>query len=539
MISPGQDLELLVSRISVDDLQEIVDEDIVSTVGLLNPSEGLPSTLRRIAQNLFHVRPEGMLGTKEVRVLCYAAMTTDKLDELATRLGLASRHILEAYDPMGDTKAWRRYLGFFGIDAHDSSSLPAQLDQEEIDSEYGLFAHQRRAADRIFRALRGGYGRVVLHMPTGAGKTRTAMHFISRTLQETEPAIVIWLAASQELLDQAAEAFKEAWSRLGNRSVTLIRFWGEHAPDFAQMTDGLIVAGLQKMHAFEKKHPLDILRLGSRVRLVVIDEAHQAIAPTYRKVLTQLSDTGAHDALLGLTATPGRTWNDVTADEQLSEFFGERKVMLEIDGWDDPVTYLMNEGYLAKPTFRRLEYEPSQELRDNIRRHKEESGDYSDKILVALAESVERNVAVINEIRRLIQSGHRRVLLFAASVQHAENVSTTISALGVDSRVVTGATATSARRSIIKAFRAMGEKPIVICNYGVLTTGFDAPNTSAAVIARPTRSLVLYSQMVGRATRGPKAGGNLTCEISTVVDIDLPGFNNVADAFTNWEDIWE
>jgi superfamily II DNA or RNA helicase len=73
----------------------------------------------------------------------------------------------------------------------------------------------------------------------------------------------------------------------------------------------------------------------------------------------------------------------------------------------------------------------------------------------------------------------------------------------------------------------------------VLTTGFDAPRTSAAVIARPTKSLVLYSQMVGRAIRGVRAGGNETAVIVTVVDQGLPGFNSVADAFTNWEDIWD
>ena len=79
---------------------------------------------------------------------------------------------------------------------------------------------------------------------------------------------------------------------------------------------------------------------------------------------------------------------------------------------------------------------------------------------------------------------------------------------------------------------------MVLCNFGVLTTGFDAPATSAAIIARPTRSLVLFSQMVGRATRGPKAGGNAEAEIVTVIDPQLPGFGNVAEAFTNWEDVW-
>ena len=73
----------------------------------------------------------------------------------------------------------------------------------------------------------------------------------------------------------------------------------------------------------------------------------------------------------------------------------------------------------------------------------------------------------------------------------------------------------------------------------MLTTGFDAPGTSAAVIARPTISLVLYSQMVGRAIRGKKAGGNAEAEIVTVVDSGLPGFGDIGDAFLNWEDVWE
>ena len=72
-----------------------------------------------------------------------------------------------------------------------------------------------------------------------------------------------------------------------------------------------------------------------------------------------------------------------------------------------------------------------------------------------------------------------------------------------------------------------------------MTTGFDAPRTSAVLVARPTKSLVLYSQMVGRAIRGVKAGGNEKAEVVTVVDYQLPGFGSVADAFKNWEDVWE
>ena len=78
----------------------------------------------------------------------------------------------------------------------------------------------------------------------------------------------------------------------------------------------------------------------------------------------------------------------------------------------------------------------------------------------------------------------------------------------------------------------------MLFNYGVLTAGFDAPRTRCVIIARPTTSLVLYSQMAGRAMRGPKAGGNSKAEILTVADTNLPGFGSVADAFTNWEDLW-
>ena len=159
-------------------------------------------------------------------------------------------------------------------------------------------------------------------------------------------------------------------------------------------------------------------------------------------------------------------------------------------------------------------------------------------MLEALAEHVDRNIAVIAELNRLVDSGHRRILLFTASVRHAEVVAAALSALGLDARVVTSMTPAPTRKRMIRAFRTLSDKPIIMCNFGVLTTGFDAPNTSAVVIARPTRSLVLYSQMVGRATRGPKAGGNETCEISTVVDIDLPGFSDITEAFTNWEDVW-
>jgi len=68
---------------------------------------------------------------------------------------------------------------------------------------------------------------------------------------------------------------------------------------------------------------------------------------------------------------------------------------------------------------------------------------------------------------------------------------------------------------------------------------FDAPATSCAIIARPTKSLVLYSQMVGRAARGPSVGGNRQADVYTVVDTAAPGFATMQQAFTHWNSLWD
>ena len=78
----------------------------------------------------------------------------------------------------------------------------------------------------------------------------------------------------------------------------------------------------------------------------------------------------------------------------------------------------------------------------------------------------------------------------------------------------------------------------IIINFGVLTTGFDAPKADVAVIARPTQSLVLYSQMVGRVIRGSEAGGTESCRVVTVVDQQY-GFKDLSESFDFWDDLWE
>ena len=278
--------------------------------------------------------------------------------------------------------------------------------------------------------------------------------------------------------------------------------------------------------------------LGSRSSLIVIDEAHIAVADTYSLMIEALVIHHPTTALLGLTATPGRTWADVEADRRLAAFFARQKVELHISGYANPVDYLVSQGYLAQAVFRPLMHNGGFDVTEDDFRRIEVEFEIPSSILDKLAEDEQRNLVIVREIEELTKQ-HSRILVFATTVNHAQLLATVLSARGFNATAITAMTPTQERTRQIEEYKDGGSESRIICNFGVLTTGFDAPRTSAAIIARPTKSLVLYSQMVGRAIRGIRAGGNETAEIVTVVDQGLPGFNSVADAFTNWEDIWE
>ena len=130
-----------------------------------------------------------------------------------------------------------------------------------------------------------------------------------------------------------------------------------------------------------------------------------------------------------------------------------------------------------------------------------------------------------------------KILLYACSVEHANVLANLLVVKGYKAAAVSSRTPPDRRRKVIADYRETDAIQI-LTNYDVLTTGFDAPRTNVAVITRPTHSVVLYSQMVGRAARGPKAGGNLTCRIITVID-QIPGYRSIAEGFGYWEGIWD
>ena len=496
---------------------------------------------RRLAGILIRLRPAHvLLDDSATREILLSMMPTEQAARLAARLGSAA-----PADPFSflarldfSRPAHRATLfDFLGVGLPQEEVRVAVPTTTELAPRLGLFRHQADALRRVQHILCQEPRRVLLHMPTGSGKTRTAMNIVANYLRARDKGVVVWLAHSEELCEQAAEEFTKAWESLGSRPMSLVRYWGAHEPDLGAVRDGVVIAGLRKAYSTLVRDDLQLRALAAKDPFVVMDEAHQAIARTYRLLIDLLMRPGGDAQLLGLSATPGRTWNDPDADRELSLFFGARKVSLRVPGFDNPVSYLIDAGYLARPTYRFVESASGVTLSQAEMRRLSETFELPATVLERLAADQQRNLLIVHHAEDLLLR-HRRVILFAASVQQSDLLAAVLAARGHRASSITSKSGAE-RAETIAAFKDNEEVPKILCNFGVLTTGFDAPRTSAALISRPTSSLVLYSQMVGRAMRGTSAGGNASCEIVTVVDPRLPGFGSVMQAFTNWEDVWK
>ena len=460
------------------------------------------------------------------------ALPPSKIEEFEQRFDLKIDELREA--EYLDAHARRAVEGFFGKATRPVRAVAETPPSLTVAGGRPLFPHQKRVALEVERYLYREDGRVMMHLPTGVGKTRTAMSIVASHLRHRE-GIVLWLAATKELLEQAVDEFLSTWQAVGDRTVECVRFWGGHNAQLSCMEDGLVVAGLSKLHSYGNSRE-DLWSLGDRTTMVIFDEAHQAIAPTYKDLVDTVVTRNPKTPLLGLSATPGRTWASPDIDEALTELFHRNKVTITYDS-ESPIEHLTESGYLSAVNFRLLNVEPGLRLSATELSRLAAALDIPVGVADRLGADEIRNLRIVEAVLELAKR-HSRILVFAPSASNATLLAGVCRGLGVGASAVTANTDADERARTVRRFKRPGQETHVLWNYGVLTAGFDAPGASAALIARPTKSLVLYSQMVGRVVRGPRAGGTERCEVVTVVDTNLPGFGDVAEAFINWEDVW-
>lgn len=528
--SPGLRLSHLLDCTTDDVVQRLVIPGAMKIIEALRPDLLVGATR---TQTLSHIVDlAAIVDDLSRRSFLLDAVPQVKISELENRVGMTLAELRDV--PQIDRARRRALLGFFGHTTSPEKSPIHRTGNTTIKPREALFDHQKRAAAAVERILYNDIPpRVMLHLPTGAGKTRTAMNIIVSHLRIRMPGLILWLAETRELLDQAASEFERAWHTAGDRPVALLRLWGQHNPSVDSVNDGIIIAGLAKLRSYANDRQR-LWSLGDRSTLVVFDEAHHVTANTYRDIVETVVTRGNRTGLLGLSATPGRTWNHPDDDAEVATVFGSNKVTLDFGTGVNPVTQLIKNGYLASPTFSRLEVATSLSASDHSSVFR--SDDVSTRIMDRMYEDDRRNVTVIKRLLHMCRF-HDRILVFTGTVRNALLVSCVCRAVGCSADVVTADTEDADRERAISRFKQPGGTRLLV-NVGVLTAGFDAPGATAALIDRPTKSLVLYSQMVGRVLRGPRAGGTERCEIVTIVDTSLPGFGDVAEAFVNWEDVW-
>lgn len=391
-----------------------------------------------------------------------------------------------------------------------------------------LHDYQRAVVGNVRAMLRGGplsgENRGLLSLPTGSGKTRVAVQAIIEAIRDDDfRGVVLWVADRDELCEQAVEVWQQAWASIGPEAEPLrvSRWWaGQRSPQ-APGGHHVVVATIQTLRA----------RIASGaaakgledVAILVVDEAHGSIAPSYTQLLSELGLTFRRTEdeinLLGLTATPYRGIDEAET-ERLVRRYGRNRLDSKAFASDDPVKVInqLQEMTVLAGVDHDVIAGATVQLTDKEKEQATGTPWLPDSVEERLAEDTERTNAIIRAYKTQVRAigPNAPTLIFATSVAHAETIAALLSLDGIAARAVSGKTETSVRRSIVEQFRA-GEIDVLV-NYGVFREGFDAPKTRAIIVARPVYSPNLYFQMIGRGLRGELNGGSERCLILDVED---------------------
>ena len=347
---------------------------------------------------------------------------------------------------------------------------------------FSLRPVQVDALDAVSGVWRTGQRRALLVLPTGVGKTITALEAVRRTIARSPSARVLWLAHRSELCTQPLTTVQGL-----DHFAEVAAVAGVVRGDVAEYGARVVFASIQTMMRPER---MAAYLAEGRPTLIVIDEAHHYV-PGMRWGDTVLALAGASEDgaggchVLGPTATPER------ADSaRLSLMWGE------LPAFSMSLQEAIDEGYLVPPTFVDVALPVSDELQAAIDAANEEGGDDKDAELAReLLEAglVEHMADVIDGVRGC------PTLAFCMSVATVRKLVEVLAERGHRVAGITGTTDDTVRAQALADYTAGALDVLVNC--GVLTEGTDLPRTSEIVLGRPCGSKPLYIQIIGRGAR--------------------------------------
>jgi DNA repair protein RadD len=370
---------------------------------------------------------------------------------------------------------------------------------------FQLRDYQQEAVSAVLKHFRKTNESAVIVLPTGSGKS-----LVIAELARLAKRKILVLTHVKELVEQNHQKYESYGITAGIYSAGLKLKETQHQVTFAS-----IQSAARNLDDFNEPYSLIIIDECHRVNLasaeLAKDEAQSeskndvkeqsqetasklSNSNQYQQIIEKLMQVNPGVKLLGLTATPYRLGMGWIYKKHYRGFMrSEEKRPFEHCIYELPIRYLIKRQYLTEPNLvdATIEHYDFSSLRANA------SGDYSPRDINHLLNKNPRVTQSITE--QVIELGHKRqgIMVFAATVEHAKEVfsylPTKLSAL------ITGATDNTERDRLIKAFKRKEIKYLV--NVSVLTTGFDAPHVDMIAILRPTQSVSLYQQIIGRGLR--------------------------------------
>lgn len=364
-----------------------------------------------------------------------------------------------------------------------------------------LLAHQDLAVERGLAQLAHDGAAGVICVPTGGGKTRIGAELAVR-LRAVSGVRTLWLAHKNELVDQAVEALVKVAA--GLRVHCAIGRFQAGDRKVAEPVDCVVgsIATILREPNLEM-----LLRHNGRPSLIVVDECHHAVARTWRGLIEELRARVPHVRLLGLSATPFRREDDET--------LVLRSIFQDVVVHETVATELIEAEVMAKPQFTEVGTKEVLAFAGGMNL-KDASGDFTEAQLTQIAARQARNKLMVD-----VYLAHRRrwrqTVFFACTIRHCEQIATMLNAAGVKrARAVHGELSRRQRAQVLHDFRT--GKLEVLVSAMLLTEGTDLPKTGSVFMARPTRSPILFRQMIGRGMRGPRVGGTPNCNIILFTD---------------------
>lgn len=349
-----------------------------------------------------------------------------------------------------------------------------------------LRKYQGEALDTIEAELKAGVTQQLLVMATGCGKTVVFSHLPSK-LADILPGQTMVLAHREELIDQAVDKLRH-W----NPSLRIDKEMAEH---FADPSADVIVSSVATLGRTGSKR---IERFNwDNITKVVCDEAHHSTASTYMNVFQTAGVLNPENKklLLGVTATPRR------GDGQaLAEVY--QKIV-----YNYPMRSAIEDGWLVDVRGMRVK------TRDSLDEIRTLHGDLAQNELATTVNNPVRNRLVVNAW--LDNAANRQTVVFSVDIQHAQALAAAFEESGIKAAAVWGNDPLRADK--LKAHRNRQLTVLVNCN--VLTEGYDDWGIGCIVLAKPTKSSSLFTQMVGRGTRLEEGTGNLLEAINAGVNL--------------------